>query len=470
VCFVAAAGSAVLAVAVPARAQDGGSAAPPEVFRGAASALVASVEVDRDALLPIGEVFRFAALDGSSVYETDLQTARASLFFPGNGLIQGPNLLCGTFGGSFPPEFAPILEACTRYDYPLSVVADSTTPRKSTAGAAALGAPADPVSADAVSANATAGPDGSSSTALMEDLRVLGLPAIGAVTLLPIEQLQVDPTLVAIESATSRTTQQIEQGTLVVRSEAVLAGVKLVGGLVDIGSIRSRSTATDDAAGHRTADASIEVSGVEVGGLPAQVTEEGLVLGAASGGPLQQQLQSLLNQLLQGLGVEVRLLETQEDPDDGQGQSVASASGLLLDFAIDAQGLATIPGPIGDIDLNGTYVGSIQLGSTGAAAGATSFDDPPLPATDIGGVDPGDGSGDIDGGFDPGPLEGPAPAVEEAAPAPVDVPEVPDLLRRIVDPFGGRLGLIYLSFTFAVLGLCVAPRFAVPSRLPGARP
>ena len=51
---------------------------------------------------PSRDVFRFIALDGESAYETDLQTARASLFFPGNGLIQGPNLACGTFGWSVP--------------------------------------------------------------------------------------------------------------------------------------------------------------------------------------------------------------------------------------------------------------------------------------------------------------------------------------------------------------------------------
>ena len=62
------------------------------------------------------------------------------------------------------------------------------------------------------------------------------------------------------------------------------------------------------------------------------------------------------------------------------------------------------------------------------------------------------------------------PAEEAAPPAPVDVPEAPDLIRVFTDPFGGRLGLVYLAFVFAGLGLCIAPRVTVAPRLPGARP
>ena len=98
-CFGAAAVCAALAITVPARAQEGVPAGAPEVWRGAATSGVASVNVNRDALLPVEGVFHFIAPDGTSVYETDLQTARASLVYPGEGMLQGPNLACGTVSG-----------------------------------------------------------------------------------------------------------------------------------------------------------------------------------------------------------------------------------------------------------------------------------------------------------------------------------------------------------------------------------
>ena len=78
-------------------------------------------------------------LQGQSAYETDRQTAQASILYPGQGVLQGPNLACGTFGSAFPAQFAPILEACTKFDYPLTVSADSTAPDKSTLGGLQLG-------------------------------------------------------------------------------------------------------------------------------------------------------------------------------------------------------------------------------------------------------------------------------------------------------------------------------------------
>ena len=415
------------------------------------------------------DVFRFIALDGSSTYETDLQTARASLLFPGNGLILGPNLACGTFGGSFPEEFAPVLDACTRYDYPLSVTADASNATQATDGGLSLGSPTDPVSANAVSAKAHAAADGATTYAAMDDLRVLGLPALGTIPL-PLDQLELDPSILTIDSAASKTAQHIEAGALVVDAESVLSGVRLVGGLIHIGSIRSSSHITDDAAGTRTADASLEVSGVTVAGVPAQITEDGLVVGSPSGGsgPLQQQVQTVLNQVLEALHVKITLLDAQQTLDDGGGRAVASSGGLLIEVATEAQGLPTVPGPLGDLDPNGTYVGSIQLGSTAAAGGATNFavEEPVVPdgpayvgglPIDAGGSSFDSGAGDV------------APPPAEVASPPASQSSPPQLVRSVTDLFGGRMGLLYLAFTFAVLGLCLVPRLALPARLPGPR-
>lgn len=474
VSFIAAATCAVLSVALPVQAQEEAPALVPDVFRGAATSQVASVEVDREALLPIDDLFRFIALDGSTIYESDLQTARASLLFPGNGLILGPNLACGTFGGQFPPEFAPLLDTCTQYDYPLSVRADASSPSKVTSGALTLGSPTDPVSGEAVGAKAQAGPDSSTSYAAMNELRVLGLPAFGPITL-PQDELELDSSILTIESAVSRTDQRIQAGVLTVDSQSVLSGVRLVGGLIRIGSLRSVSHVTDDAAGKRTAVSDLDVSGLTVGGVPAKITEDGLVVGSPSGstGPLQQQLQTALNQVLEAMDIKLTLLESEETLDDGTGQAVAATGGLLFEIAADAQGLPMIPGPLGELDPNGTYVGSIQLGNTAAAAGAASFGDEGfvIPDSEV----PVVGDVSFDAGGLPGPDAGgpvdlgPAgpPVADRAAP---DATSPPQLVRSLTDPFGGRVGLVYLSFMFTVLGLCLLPRFTLSARLPGLGP
>jgi hypothetical protein len=235
--------------------------------------------------------------------------------------------------------------------------------------------------------------------------------------------------------------------------------------------VRSTSRSTDDGKGTRTAAADLEVSGVTVAGLPAQITEDGLVVGSPAGGlgPLKQQLQTAVNQLVEALGVRVTVLGTEQTLDDGTGLARATAEGLLIEISLNADGLPSVPGPLGDIDLNGTYVGSIQLGNSGAAAGAANFDDE-VP-TDIAPEVPFDSG---DGGVLDGSLTGDLPALDqptadsapEQAVAPVADDE-PDLIRRITDPFGGRLGLLYLAFMFSVLGLCVVPRLTLPARLPG---
>jgi hypothetical protein len=322
------------------------------------------------------------------------------------------------------------------------------------------------VSAGATAAKATATAEGASSYAAMQALRVLGLPAFGPIELLPHEELDLDTSVLTIDSATSSTDQRIVQGVLTVEAESVLNGVRLVGGLIRIGSIRSLSQITDDAAGKRTSESTFEVSGLTVGGVPAQLTDDGLVVGSPTGsdGPLRQQLQDALNQLLEALQIRVTMLDSEETVDDGTGLARASAGGILVEVAADAQGLPTIPGPIGDLDPNGTYVGTFQLGNTAAAGAATTFeieDIPFDPPADLGGglsFDPGGP------GVDAGALDGATGSGDQAGGSD-DGAGGQQLVRRLTDPFGGRLGLVYLAFTFAVLGLCLMPRLTLPARL-----
>lgn len=471
-CLVAASVCMLLAATTTgAPAQEEDTVPRPEVFHAAASSQGVSVQVDRDALLPVPDLLRFITLDGSGIYESSTRQARASLFFPGQGLILGPSLLCGTFGGQFPPEFKPVLDTCLQYRYPLTVFADDFAPDGATSGALELGAPGDPVSGTAVRAVAHAGEDATTTDAAIQDLRVLGLPGLGPIsTLLTALGVETpDTSVLTIDSATSRTDQRIVRGGLQVDAELTISGLRLLGGLIRIGSVQSESSITDDGDGTRTADATFEVSGVTVGGVPAQITEDGLVLGSPTGGlgPLVQQLQAQLNELLRALDFTVTVLPSEENPDQ-DGVAVANVGGMLIEFAVPLDGLPAVPGPLGDIDPNGRYVASLQIGTTAARGAIASFD------PDV--VEP--APPDVDGGFDPGPgfdggsVDLPLPAVPTDPGAPPAVmPTTPDdsLVRSVTDLFDDRLGLVYLALAFAVLALCIAVPASTPARLPGPR-
>lgn len=451
----------------------------PDVFRASAEALVSSAYLDREALLPVPEAFRFIALEGTGTYESSNQTARSSVFFPGNGVVTGPNLACGTFGSQFPEEFSPIIDACLATSYPLTVFADSLNPDAGSAGGTQLGQPGDPVSAKAVRAVAHAAPDASFTDAAMSNLRVGGLPGFEAATgAIPVPGApELDDTVFGIEGAEAKTDQRIDEaGVLTVEAESVLSGVKLIGGLVQIDSIRSVVTITDDGRGGTTRSADLEMSGVTAGGVPAEITEDGLVVGDLTGadGPLAQQLTQTVNQLVGGLGLEITTLDTEAGVDDN-GVAFARVGGVLVEFNIDVQGLPILPGPIGDIDPNGIYTGVIQLGAAGATGISSYIDVPPFtpgtspPATSGGGFIPpappansGGGGGGPSGG---GTAIVPDTGDEVASPS---APEArPQFVGSVLDDlYAGRMELVYLAFTLMALGVCIAPRLALPARLP----
>ena len=451
----------------------------PDVFRASASSEVVSAFLDRDAFLPVNDAFRFIALDGTGTYESSNQTARASIFYPGNGVVSGPALACTTFGAQFPEQFAPILQACNQFNYPLSVFADSLHPDGATTGSAQLGAPSDPLSARAVRAVAHAAADASTTDAAIADLRVLGLPAFGSLDVpLPVPGApELDPTILTIDDAISSTDQHIDdRGRLVVESRAVLEGVGLVGGLVHIASIRSVSTITDDGHGEQSHDATLDVSGVTVGGVPAAITDDGLVVGSPTGadGPLVQQVTGLVDELVKGLGLHITTL-TNEDGVDDAGAAFARSGGLLVEFDVDAQGLPVLPGPQGDVDPNGLYKGVIQLGDTGVTGLAATIEDAPFTPA----VSPLPDAGSFGGPLSPAPdqaVTAPVPGLDvvdagtSASPSSTptasgqEVVSVSELLAP------GRVRLLYLAFTLIALAVCLGPRFALPARLPGRTP
>ncbi|MDP1794789.1 MAG: choice-of-anchor P family protein, partial [Acidimicrobiales bacterium] len=349
---------------------------PPEVFSGNASARAITVSVAQQyPLVPVEDLLTFIALEGQSAFSSSARSARASLFFPGQGGIVGPSLACGTFGAQFPAEFKPILDTCLRYQYPLSVVADDSQPDAASTGSLALGAPTDDISGEATTAKAHAAEDGVSSDAAMIALRVIGIPPFGPLNL-PIPQLQLDGSVASADIVTARTDQRIVSGALVTRATTTISGLKLVGGIVRIGSIDSVSETRDDGQGGRTATADLDVSGVTVAGQPAKITNKGIVVNDPKNPtPLNKALFDQANNLVKQFGIKVTALKTEETL-ESDGPAVASVGGVLVEFTRNVTGLPLLPSPIApgqQLELNGQYTVSVQLAQTGAKSTAANF-------------------------------------------------------------------------------------------------
>ena len=469
-CFGAAALFGLLAlVPTPSSAQEETGGARPELFQGHAESIGVVGEFNRDALLPGEDLFRFIALDGLGDYEPSVQKARAALFYPGNGVVSGPNLACGTFGGEFPEPFQPIVDQCLKYKFPLIAESDSFDDESSATGSVALGSPGDTVSGSGARATSRANEAGAITDAVVNDLEVLGLPDPGS--LVPdLSDIDVDAAVLRIDSMASRTRQEIVQGSLVTRAESTMSGVRLIGGILQIGNLSSVSKVTDDGQGRRTATADLDISGVRVAGMPARITDKGLVLESSSGsGPLAQQQQAAVNEFIQELGLEVRVLPFEAD-EDREGVGAASVGGLQVDFVRDVDGLPPLPGPppLGELDPNGQYTGSFLFAPTSVLGLAATFPVEAIPEVpvDPGIIDPG-----VTGGSFGESVSSPG---DVAMPSSPDAPEAPTAAERralrarlLGGLFDDRIAMAYLGMVFAVLGLVLVPRLSLPARLPG---
>jgi hypothetical protein len=457
----------------------------PDTFAGGASASALDVNLVTPSIVPVPNLLDVGVVRGDGVFESSKQAGRASILYPGNGVVSGPNLVCGTFiPPNLPPEaqpfFGPILEACTAIQFPLSVEVDALLrPDAATEGAVSLGRETDPISLGAVGASAHAGRDGTRTEAQAGDLRVLGLPGLGAITpLLDLLNLPIpDATLVRIDGLTARTDQRIVGDRLVVDAEVTVTGVGVLGGLVRIGSIVSRSHVAAGGSREPERSSTTEIAGVEVAGVAAQITDQGLVLGDPTKplGPLLQQLTSAVGSVLEGVGLRITTLPTEEGEENGV--PFASSGGLVIEFITPLAGLPPIPFPPlgGDLDLNGEYGVRIQIGTTGARGYADSFDDgapTTRPPTSTGGGTgtgggssaPPRGSSGSGGAGTPSPTGAAAPTPGPAAVAPETEPT-----GFLDDGFADRMALLYLSFTLSALALCLAPKLTLPARFSGAR-
>ncbi len=486
-CFSLAAIFAVLAFVSPSAHADDEPAddvPAPEVFSGNASTRAITVSVAQQyPVVPVDDLFTFITVEGRSTYSSSTRNARASLFFPGNGGILGPSLACGQFGGQFPAEFKPILDTCLKYKYPLSVTADDFQPDGATAGALALGAPTDDINAQAAGAFAHAGEDSSTSKAALSALHLEGVPPFGALSL-PIPGLTLDGSVASADSVTANTDQRIVKGALVTEATTKISGLKLVGGIVKIGAIDAIARTTDDGQGGRTTNADLDVSGVTVAGQAAKLTNKGLVISdPKKPTPLNKALVEQANNLVKQFGIKITVLPTEEKLEN-DGPAIASVGGVLVEFSRDVQGLPLLPSPISpgqNLELNGRYTVSVNLAQVGANATAANFgsDEEDSGITDDysdGGGDSFDDSSDYtDGSFgsdgdfalDDGSGSDTGDGGSGRNPTATGGPRT--IATSRANDFGNRLGFFYLALMFAVLGLCIVPRIALPARLPGPK-
>lgn len=464
--LVAAAGTAALAVAGPVAFAQEATPDLPESFAGAASASALNLALLTPSLVPVEDLFDVHVAEGRGAYESGNQEGRASLLLGGNGLVLGPSLLCGSFirpevTPESEPILGPIVELCSQYRYPLAVFVDPLQPDAQTEGAASLGEPTDPLAVQAVGARAHAGLDATTTDAEVGELRLLGAPAVGGLN-------KPDATVVAADDVVARTDQRFVDGTLVLDARATVSGLRLLGGLVRIGSIDSHARLEAPPGEEPEATTSLDISGVEVAGQPATIGERGIVLGGgSSSGPLQDQANRAAADALQDAGLRVTVLPAEQREDDGIPS--ASIGGLLVELQAPVAGLPPLPGPTGDADLNGAYGVRLRIGTTGVRG----FADPAVE------VEPVAGTSDVAAPFDTGDLVSPglpgdAPVAVPgeavpAAPAARDERLVAAPASAVSELLADRVRLLYLTFTLIGVGLCLTPRLALPARFPAVR-
>lgn len=274
-------------------------------------------------------------------------TARAASYYPGEGPLAVPGLAC-----SASPE---LCQSVPPPDYPL--LAQASHPTKPEASATVSGEPQ------------TVGPLATTPgvvSAAADDKGARAVAVADAVALAPIS-------VAAVRSSSS---QVLEDGVLVMRSEVVLSGVDVAGAL-QMDQVRSVALVRVPPGAPAEGSAQTVVSGATAGGVPVTISAAGIeVQGQGDGGAVGTAAQDVLGQLA-AAGVEARALPPAATLEPGKG--AASTGGLLISFSRDVEGVA-LPPPAPSP--NRTYVGTFNLaaaGVTGFAAPAASFDSPPLP-------------------------------------------------------------------------------------------
>ena len=453
------------------------SSTRPKVFSSGTTAAGVTYQPDQEGgLTPIPDTFRMQFVTGnSSMSSSNGPAAKAFVVDPGNGATQGPAAACPVIAGFFPnPAVAPAIDACINAKWPFMAQADGFSPDKRTEGSLGFGSPTDQMSGEGGSARAVINPeDGTSSTdSTMSGLRIaplpggstggLPLPADLAKAITDANGGSLDTGLFSSGSIQS-TTQNIFDGPAAVsHAESRLTGVRIIGALMTIDSITSISDVHFTVGGDAVGTSSTTVQGAKVLGRPVTIDDKG-VHGENGDDSAAQQLQSA--------GLSVRLVGAKNGA-DSKGFMTASSEGLIIEYKRDLQtGVQLPPPPPGNPllptspNLNGTYfvhynlatvssrafARNLSLGS-GSSVGSGSIHTSPI--TPPAGVAKPSG---FTGGTSSAPAQSLAPADDGSSPT----------SNTAFINLNFDLRWLYLAFTLAGLGMCLAPRLVLPARLPG---
>jgi hypothetical protein len=273
----------------------------------------------------------------------------------------------------------------------------------------------------------------------------------------------VDTAIFSVGSIQSTTANLFDGPTTVSHAESRLNGVRLIGGLVTIDSITSIADVHFTVGGDAIGTSSTTVQGAKVLGQPATIDESGIHVSDTSAGSGTQALQNS--------GLSVRLVGATNGPDD-KGFMTAQSQGVVVDFTQPVSGVPSLPAPPPNPitqtppGVNGSYFVRYNLASVATRALARDLTFPSGSTGSGGGAtqtfstSPPSGSA-ASSGFTGGTAKAPASSL---------TPSTDDDVSN-TGFFGLNFDLrwLYLAFTLAAFGMCIAPRLVLPARLPGLR-
>ncbi|MDQ1699830.1 MAG: hypothetical protein QOG34_1693 [Frankiaceae bacterium] len=354
-CLAVVLGAAGLTVLSP-----GVAAAQTYYFEGQTTATAVHLTLTQkpaSSLITAGLVDDAAGYAASAYDSSGSSEAQAAPLYPGNLVVQGPSLLCADVFGSDP------FPACPIPPPPYPLLADASYPRSKQAHAQTNQSPvgSGPFVLTPAHADATATENANDGSTAGTALSVLA----------------GSPAAVTVGAATAHSTLHATAGAITMHVESAASDVTIAG-FVHIAAVHAIDDVTVSAAGKPTDHPRITVTGVTVAGQPASIDGDGIHIAGQNGPSLAQQVAQQ--------GVTLRTVGVNRS--DATRSARSDATGLAIGFSVPVSGLPYIPNPfpppfdaVPGVNANGTYVGTITLGSAGAvAAGQTQ------PGFDLGGI------------------------------------------------------------------------------------
>jgi hypothetical protein len=390
----------------------------------------------------VDDAMGYAASDFTS---GSVSEAVAATAFPGNLVVQGPQLLCSEL---FPCPAQPPA-------YPF--LADASYPRSKHATANANGQQlgTGPVIVTPLTATATATATANNgSTAGGKSAFLAGTP-VG----------------VTVGSSTSVTSVRTTGSTETVQVSSVVNDIS-IGALLHISSVRASDSIMLNA-GHKPVDRPVVVvSGATVAGQSASIDDNGVHV-AGHDGPS-------LSRAVRAHGIDVHTVPSTRHDTRVSGRS--QTGGLAIDISYPVSGVPYVPNPLptlpppfdqiphDGVNANGTYVAHITFGTVGAVAALSR-----QPVFDLGApplANPSTPPGSTAHGSAPGTVAGPLPggssrtATTPAAPSgPPAVAGAPGGVRGFLDALGrDALEDLYLVLALGTAVLFIGWRTAVVVR------